>query len=105
VARLRIPLLLVSLAFLFASLANLLWGNFLGHPLLPYLHERAARQAYAAQLRDDGLSRLRSYEYENARTRLDQAAQVDPGIDDDPSVIAARKAIASAPTLDDTVSR
>lgn len=118
VGRLGFPLFLASLVLLLASLANLLWGNFHGAPLLTYLHEetpseRAARetdslhrtQLYASRLRDDGLARLATFDYENARTRLDQAAQLAPETNGDPAVIAARKAIAAAPTLDETEPR
>jgi hypothetical protein len=104
--RLRFVLLALSLLLLAASIHTLLWSNRGGGSLLAYLHEetpeeRTAREAltraheklYAQRLRDDALVRLKNEDYENALTRLNQAAQFDPEGEDGGDIALARKRI------------
>jgi hypothetical protein len=89
--RLRFVLLALSLLFLGASVHILLWSNRGGGSLLAYLHEetpeeRTARETitrtheklYAQRLREDAIFRVNHDDYENALTRLNEAAQIDP---------------------------
>jgi hypothetical protein len=112
--RLRLPLLALSLLFLGASLSILLWSNRGGRSLITYLHEpeqtdkdRAAEEkarhennlAYAKRLRADGLARVRAGDYENALTRLDDAARIDPGGEQLEQVVTARQSIGRGPVV------
>jgi hypothetical protein len=104
--RLRLPLFILSLLLLEASVFLLLWDNRFGGSLLAYLHqetpeERSAREAltrahekhYAQRLRNDALARLTHEDYENALTRLNEAAQLDPEGEDAGDIALARERI------------
>jgi hypothetical protein len=109
--RLRFPLLALSLLLLAFSVHTLLYSDTRGHSLLTYLREHpetpeeaAARRAterantrqYAARLRADAYERIKAADYENALTRLDQAAKDDPEGDQADAVREVRDTIAHA---------
>jgi hypothetical protein len=112
--RLRLPLLALALLFLATSLSTLLWSNLGGGSLLAYLHpkeetpeelaarDKARREAdldYIKRVRADGLARVAAGDYENGRTRLNEAARLDPEGEKSEDVLKARHSIKLAPLL------
>jgi hypothetical protein len=109
--RLRLPFLFSSLAFLayaiYAFVSALESDPALLHEVSvrynPFDHTREEREAeerrtdlaYAARLRGDAYARIELADYDNAATRLDQAARYDrEGERRLPEVRDARRAIA-----------
>jgi hypothetical protein len=112
--RIRIPLLVASLAFL----AFALWafwhhaetGLSILHPDFFKLDESARGEettaSYATRIRADAYRRMGQGDYDNALVRLDQAAEYDPETDRASSEVRqARKVIAEKIALLDAPTR